>query len=141
MGNIQTTVLTIHTIIALAIIGLVLLQRGKGADAGAAFGAGASGTVFGARGSTSFFSRTTAILAAAFFATSLSLAYLSSQRTIAPESLIESAPAVEAGQAVPKEELAPGDLPELGDRVPAVEDSGLPTLDAEESAAEPPGEE
>ncbi len=140
MGNIQTTVLTIHTIIALAIIGLVLLQRGKGADAGAAFGAGASGTVFGARGSTSFFSRTTAILAAAFFATSLSLAYLSSQRTTAPESLIESAPAVEAEQAAP-EELAPGDLPELGDRVPAVEDSGLPTLDAEEPAEEPPGEE
>lgn len=136
MGNIQTTVLTIHTIIALAIIGLVLLQRGKGADAGAAFGAGASGTVFGARGSTSFFSRTTAILAAAFFATSLSLAYLSSQRTTDPQSLIESAPAVEAGQAAP-EELVPGDLPELKDRMPAVEDSGLPTLDAEE----PPGEE
>ncbi len=141
MGNIHSTVLTIHTIIALAIIGLVLLQRGKGADAGAAFGAGVSGTVFGARGSTSFFSRTTAILAAAFFATSLSLAYLSSQRTTAPESLIESAPAVEAGQAVPEEELAPGDLPELGDSVPAVEDSGMPTLDPEEPAAEPPGEE
>lgn len=141
MGNIQTTVLTIHTIIALAIIGLVLLQRGKGADAGAAFGGGASGTVFGARGSTSFFSRTTAILAAAFFATSLSLAYLSSQQSTAPESLIESAPAVDAGQAVPEEELALGDLPELGDRVPAVDDSGLPTLDAEEPAEEPPGEE
>jgi preprotein translocase subunit SecG len=85
MENIQPTVLIIHTLIALAIIALVLLQRGKGADAGAAFGAGASGTVFGARGSGSFFSRTTAILAAAFFATSLTLAYLSSQRTGGPE--------------------------------------------------------
>ena len=145
MGNIQTTVLTIHTVIALAIIGLVLLQRGKGADAGAAFGAGASGTVFGSRGSTSFFSRTTAILAAAFFATSLSLAYLSSQSTTAPESLIESAPAVEAEQALPETPAAaeqlPGDLPELEDLVPAVDDLGLPTLDAEEPAEEPPGEE
>jgi preprotein translocase subunit SecG len=65
MENIQPTVLIIHTLIALAIIALVLLQRGKGADAGAAFGAGASGTVFGARGSGSFFSRATAILATA----------------------------------------------------------------------------
>ena len=65
MGNIQPTLLIIHTLIALSIIGLVLIQRGKGADAGAAFGAGASGTVFGARGSSSFFSRATAVLAIA----------------------------------------------------------------------------
>ena len=68
-----------HTLIALLIIALVLLQRGKGADAGAAFGAGASGTVFGARGSGSFFSRATAVCATAFFVSSLTLAYLSSQ--------------------------------------------------------------
>ena len=81
MEGIQTTVLIIHTLIALGIIALVLLQRGKGAEAGAAFGAGASGTVFGARGSSNFFSRATAILATAFFATSLALAYISSQRS------------------------------------------------------------
>jgi preprotein translocase subunit SecG len=94
MDNLQTTVLIIHTLIALAIIGLVLLQRGKGAEAGAAFGAGASGTVFGARGGTSFFSRVTAILATAFFATSLTLAFLSSQRATGPDSLVEEVPAV-----------------------------------------------
>lgn len=145
MANIQTTVLTIHTIIALAIIGLVLIQRGKGADAGAAFGAGASGTVFGSRGSTSFFSRTTAILAAAFFATSLSLAYLSSQGSIAPESLMESTPAVETEQVLPQSpdasELAPGNLPVLQETTPAEAASGLPTLDQEQAADKPPGEE
>ena len=140
MENIQPTVLIIHTLIALAIIGLVLLQRGKGADAGAAFGAGASGTVFGARGSGSFFSRATAILAAAFFATSLTLAFLSSQRSVAPESLMESVPAVEAAQAAPetlpaKEEI-PVALPELDEGDAAVEDPGLPALDDEEPAAE-----
>ncbi|BCX89906.1 preprotein translocase subunit SecG [Methylomarinovum tepidoasis] len=64
-----------HVLIAVGIIVFVLLQQGKGADVGAAFGSGASGTVFGARGSASFLSRTTAILATLFFLTSLSLAY------------------------------------------------------------------
>ena len=71
-------VLTIHILVALAIIGLVLVQHGKGADMGAAFGSGASGSLFGASGSANFLSRTTAILAAVFFVTSLSLAYLAS---------------------------------------------------------------
>lgn len=65
---------------ALALIGFILIQHGKGADVGAAFGAGASGSVFGARGSANFLSRTTAILAVVFFATSLTLTYVSSQR-------------------------------------------------------------
>jgi len=95
MDTLQKTVLIGHTLIALLIIALVLLQRGKGADAGAAFGAGASGTVFGSRGSGSFFSRATAVCATAFFATSLTLAYLSSQNAVAPSSLIEGAPAVQ----------------------------------------------
>jgi preprotein translocase subunit SecG len=145
MGNIQTTLLIIHTLIALSIIGLVLLQRGKGADAGAAFGAGASGTVFGARGSSSFFSRATAVLATAFFATSLTLAYMSSQRTSGPESLLENAPAVETEQALPAappaEEQLPAALPELEDAQPATEDSGLPVLDEEDPLEEPASEE
>ena len=70
--------LVFHILIAVAMIGLILLQQGKGADAGAAFGSGASGTVFGARGSASFLSRATAVLATLFFITSLSLAYLAS---------------------------------------------------------------
>ena len=67
----QTILLVIHVLIALALIGLVLIQHGKGADMGAAFGSGASTTVFGARGAGSFLTRTTAVLAALFFATSL----------------------------------------------------------------------
>lgn len=143
MTNIQTTILVIHTLIALGIIALVLLQRGKGADAGAAFGAGASGTVFGARGSTNFFSRTTAILAAGFFATSLTLAFISSQRSGEIDSLLESAPASETGQVAP--ETAPvedttAEFPALEESAePAVDDQGMPALDGEEAgaAAEP----
>ena len=90
MTTIQTIVLSAHTIIALLIIVLVLLQKGKGAEAGAAFGSGASDTVFGAKGSSNFFSRATAILATAFFVSSLSLAYLSSQQADVPDSLLES---------------------------------------------------
>ena len=68
MNWLHTATIVFHVLIAAAIVGLVLLQRGKGADAGAGFGAGASGTVFGARGSASFLSRMTATLAALFFA-------------------------------------------------------------------------
>jgi len=77
---INTVLAIIHIILAVSIVGLVLIQHGKGADAGAAFGAGAaggaSGSVFGAQGSANFLSRTTAILATLFFVTSLSLGYL-----------------------------------------------------------------
>ncbi len=90
MTTMQTIVLSAHTLIALLIIVLVLLQKGKGAEAGAAFGSGASDTVFGAKGSSNFFSRATAILATAFFVSSLSLAYLSSQQADVPDSLLES---------------------------------------------------
>jgi preprotein translocase subunit SecG len=116
METIQKAVLIAHTLIALLIIVLVLLQRGKGADAGAAFGAGASGTVFGARGSSSFFSRATAVCATAFFVSSLTLAYLSSQGSTAPASLLEGAPIVEeAAEAVPElsDELPVSDMPSL----------------------------
>jgi preprotein translocase subunit SecG len=97
---VQTIVLAAHVGIALLIIGLVLLQRGKGADAGTGFGAGASGTVFGARGSATFFSRMTGVLATLFFATSLGLAYLATQRT-APTSLLETAAPVVPQSSVP----------------------------------------
>lgn len=73
-------ILVVHIVTALSIIGLVLLQHGKGADMGAAFGSGASGSLFGATGSANFLSRTTAILAAIFFMTSLGLAYLATHR-------------------------------------------------------------
>ena len=81
MNWLHTLALVIHMLCAVGIVGLVLLQRGKGAEAGAGFGAGASGTVFGARGSGSFLSHMTAIFAAVFFITSLSLAYFGTVRT------------------------------------------------------------
>ena len=105
---IQSIVLYIHMMVALLIVLLVLLQRGKGADAGAGFGAGASGTVFGSRGSASFFSTATAVLATMFFATSLTLAYLSGQ-TVAPTSLLEQS----AEQAPATPLLQPTELPDL----------------------------
>jgi preprotein translocase subunit SecG len=121
MDNIQKAVLIGHTLIALLIIVLVLLQRGKGADAGAAFGAGASGTVFGARGSGSFFSRATAVCATAFFVTSLTLAYLSSQNTAAPSSVMDTVPEVE--EAV---EAVESDMPALeATDMPALEEPVL----------------
>jgi len=79
MFNLQSIVLMAHVTISALLIVLVLIQRGKGADAGAAFGSGASGTVFGAKGSANFLSRSTAALATLFFVTSLSLAYLGAQ--------------------------------------------------------------
>jgi preprotein translocase subunit SecG len=75
----QTILTVVHLFLALGLIGLVLIQHGKGADMGAAFGSGASATVFGARGSGNFLSRTTGILAALFFVTSMVLAYYASQ--------------------------------------------------------------
>lgn len=77
----ETLILVIHVLAALILVGLVLLQHGKGADVGAAFGSGASGSVFGAAGSANFLSRATAILAAVFFLTSLGLTYFMSSRS------------------------------------------------------------
>src|SRR5258707_13521328 len=82
-------ILGVHVLLALMIIGLVLLQRGKGAEAGAGFGSGASGTVFGARGTSTLFSKLTAVFAAMFFATSLTLAYLGARPTAEPARVLE----------------------------------------------------
>jgi preprotein translocase subunit SecG len=95
-------IIVIHILIALGIIGLVLIQQGRGADAGAGFG-GASNSVFGARGAASFLSRTTAILAAMFFLTSLSLAYLASNRDNKTHDIMDVPLAVEPG----KQDLPP----------------------------------
>jgi len=84
-------ILSVHVLLALMIIGLVLLQRGKGAEAGAGFGSGASGTVFGARGTSTLFSKLTAVFAAMFFATSLTLAYIGARPSAEPASVLERA--------------------------------------------------
>ncbi len=134
MDTLQKAVLIGHTLIALMIIALVLLQRGKGADAGAAFGAGASGTVFGARGSASFFSRATAVCAALFFVTSLSLAYLSSQNSAAPSSLVDDVPAVE--ETLPKQDT---EMPAIESEDAATEDLvEMPALEEADEPAEDP---
>lgn len=80
MDLLFSVVLTVHLLAAAGVIGLVLMQHGKGADMGAAFGSGASGSLFGASGSANFLSRTTGILAAVFFVTSLTLAYISTAK-------------------------------------------------------------
>ena len=87
----------VHVLVAMAIIGLVLLQHGKGADMGSGFGGGASGSLFGATGSANFLSRTTAVLAALFFVSSLALAYFATQRPAGPGSVVELRPAMWAG--------------------------------------------
>ena len=90
---VETILLVVHLLVAIGMVGLVLIQHGKGADAGAAFGAGAaggvSGSVFGAKGSSNFLSRTTGVLATVFFITSLSLAYLAKNTTSQTDSLLD----------------------------------------------------
>ncbi|HXB00409.1 MAG TPA: preprotein translocase subunit SecG [Steroidobacteraceae bacterium] len=98
-------ILAVHVLLALMIIGLVLLQRGKGAEAGAGFGSGASGTVFGARGTSTLFSKLTAVFAALFFVTSLSLAYLGTRGSTAPTSVLERA--AQAATTAPPATTAP----------------------------------
>src|SRR5947208_7800887 len=80
MAFLESFLLVVHLIVAAVVCGLVLLQHGKGADRGAAFGSGSSGSLFGAAGSANFLSRTTAILAAVFFASSLGLTWYGTTR-------------------------------------------------------------
>ena len=131
MFNLQSVLLIAHVVISIGIISLVLLQRGKGADAGAAFGSGASGTVFGAKGSANFLSRTTAALATLFFVTSLSLAFLGSRTQDVQRSLMENValPAEEFSTALPVNEGESGDAEEL---------PGLPALDMSGDVQEEP---
>jgi preprotein translocase subunit SecG len=111
MNWLFSLLLTVHILVALAIIGLVLMQHGKGADMGAAFGSGASGSLFGATGSSNFLSHATAVLAAVFFVTSLSLAYVASskpkttgsvmQETVQSQAVSQPAPAGSETPAAP----------------------------------------
>ena len=90
MEYLSTILLVVQVFVALSLIGFILIQHGKGADAGAAFGSGASGTVFGSQGSGNFLTKTTTILAVIFLANSLALGYLAANRE-APASLVEDA--------------------------------------------------
>jgi len=127
----ETLVLVIHVLAALALVGLILLQHGKGADVGAAFGSGASGSLFGASGSANFLSRTTAIIAIVFFVTSLGLTYFSSLKTeykgvmaVPPAAPAQSLPAqipptAPAGPAAPSPagQAAPAAPADAGSKV------------------------
>ena len=120
----NTILLVVHVLLSLAIIGLVLLQRGKGAEAGAALGGGggggASGSVFGAKGASNFLSRSTAILATAFFISSLTLAYMASSNHVT-DSVIEESVVTESVQP-----SIMGDVPAAEDAVPASDQSDIP---------------
>lgn len=114
MDFMYSLVLSVHILVGLSVIGLVLIQHGKGADMGAAFGSGASGSLFGSSGSANFLSRTTAVFAAVFFLTSLSLSYMASSKPRVSGSVMDSAVKTEPAMPAPaKTEVpllaAPGD--------------------------------
>jgi len=126
----QTILTVFHLFLAIGLIGLILIQHGKGADAGAAFGSGASGTVFGAKGSANFLSRATALMAALFFVTSLVLAWSAMQMTDQP-GLMEVDELVAPAAQVPATEIPV---------IPA-EETTLPSLEVPEIQVVTPPEE
>jgi preprotein translocase subunit SecG len=99
MSYVVTIILTVQMISAIAMIGLILVQHGKGADMGAAFGSGGSGSLFGASGSANFLSRTTAVLATVFFVCTLALAYFGNLHTGGTGSVLEGAAAAAPASA------------------------------------------
>ena len=116
MGLVVNVILAVQMLTALGMIGLILIQHGKGADMGAAFGSGRSGSLFGASGSANFLSRTTAVLATVFFVATLALAYFGNQRPVSTGSVLETpaaavpastAPAVDASAAAPAPAVEP----------------------------------
>jgi preprotein translocase subunit SecG len=112
MDIVFTSILVVHILMAVAIVGLVLLQHGKGADMGAAFGSGSSGSLFGATGSANFLSRTTAVLAGVFFVTSLGLTWLASHhRGAEPAGVMKGVVESTAppGKEAPKNNAVPGE--------------------------------
>jgi preprotein translocase subunit SecG len=122
----ETILVVIHLFLAIGLIGLILIQHGKGADMGAAFGSGASATVFGSSGAGNFLSRTTGILAALFFATSLTLAYFAMQ-TGQEDSLMQDG----AAPIMPEQLVNPADeelplAPEI--MMPQNNSSDIPTI-------------
>mgnify|MGYP001559091588 CR=1 FL=1 len=126
----ETLVLVVHVVAALGLVGLVLLQHGKGADVGAAFGGGASGSLFGASGSANFLSRTTAVLAVVFFLTSLGLTYFSTRKT--------EHKGLMATQPVPSQPVPATRIPAPA-QIPAQSAPPGPTAPAGQATAPDPG--
>ena len=123
METVHTLLFVLQVLVAIALIGIILIQHGKGADAGAAFGSGASSTVFGSRGSGNFLTRTTAVLAFVFLLNSLVLAYISTQRINKDESIMQN---VEVN--ITEEQIS---IPETVEEVPAFTESDVPVLPEE----------
>ncbi|MEW6369745.1 MAG: preprotein translocase subunit SecG [Pseudomonadota bacterium] len=134
MNVLFNLVIVVQVISALAIIGLVLLQHGKGADMGAAFGSGASGSLFGASGSSNFLSKSTAVAAAVFFASTLALAYMGNTRTVATSGGVMERmnnPANNAGSAVPNTTTPAAPVND----VPSAPTAGVPAAPAAPATA------
>ena len=114
----ENLVMAIHVLAALGVIGLVLLQHGKGADMGAAFGSGASGSLFGVSGSSNFMSRATAIFVAIFFTTSLTLAYMASHRSEGSSVIkLQTETDTTSSQGSSKDSLKPADTKPADDKL------------------------
>jgi preprotein translocase subunit SecG len=120
----ETVIVVLHLLGAIGVVALVLLQQGKGADAGASFGSGASATVFGSQGSSTFLSRVTAILATAFFITSMGLAFFAKEKADGLTQVGLPDPAVMEVQEKPAVE----DVPVLEEQKPAVEAADVPQV-------------
>ncbi len=133
METIQTVLMVVQVLTAVTLIGFILIQQGKGADAGAAFGSGASATVFGASGSGNFLSRTTSVLAAIFLINSLALAWVAKERTLEVGSVMEGAVSTEV---VPAQNAAVDASVPVADpvsEVPVAPDSEVPAAPTTES--------
>jgi len=130
-----TVMIVLHVVFALAIIGLVLLQHGKGADMGSGFGGGASASLFGATGSANFLSRTTAVLATVFFILSLALAYFASNRPKSESGILDAVKTEKPATDVPQPQLPQKPAAEAAK--PAAEEA-KPAAEAAKPAAEAP---
>ena len=143
MESLQTILLVAQVLIAISLIGMILIQHGKGADAGAAFGSGASSTVFGSQGSSNFLTKATAVLVFLFLANSLTLAYLASKSMTVQESLmLRTEQIIQQGEElsemlIPDSGLELSDIvseddipliPETMDDIPAIPESTVPEL-------------
>lgn len=142
-----TILLTIQMVSALVMIGLVLVQHGKGADAGAAFGSGSSGSLFGASGSANFLSRSTAVLAAVFFAATLALAYFSNSRPSSAGSVLEGPAAVIPQSSAPVDASIPlasaptaAPAPAAAPVAPASSDASVPAAAPQAAGVTAPAE-
>ena len=124
----ETVLVAVHVLVAAALVGLVLLQHGKGADMGAAFGSGSSGSLFGAAGSANFLSRTTAILATVFFLSSLGLTYFGATRT-GPTDIMK--------QGLPQTAPVPAAKESKGTDVPQGSAPALPAAPPKETESKP----